>query len=740
MSFTGILHVSAYASNTIWSNSAVPATASVSDSSALELGVKFRSDVSGSITGIRFYKGSTNTGTHVGHLWTSTGALLATATFTNETASGWQQVMLSAPVAVTANTTYIASYYAPKGNYSLSRPYFTTGYDNPPLHVIADGTAGPNGVYFYPGSGFPISSYQQSNYWVDVAFSSSSTPSSGSSVAFTSVSPQSVPTAGGSVITMTGSNFKSGASVNFGGTNCAAVTFISGAQLNAMAPPHAAGIVNIAVTNPDGTNATLSGAFTYSAAPTVSSISPSSGPTTGGTPVTIFGTVFQNGAIVSFGAVLATSVNVISATQIQAVSPVSLAGTVNIAVLVSAAMGTGNLNSGFTFFPSNSAPTISSSSPPAGNTGTVVTITGTNFVSGAIVNFGSTRASSVTVLSATQISAIAPYATAGAKVNISVTNPNGLSAGFTNGFFYGQGLLTGMTPSHFTVPAGWTLVQAVGFEDGTPGQGASFNGAYIECGFAHSGGCAATHKVVKGDDTGEWDSQSFSGTKDVYISWWEYDEAGGSMGTDLGMAGVRWPTRNDSYWIDPNQPYPCTGNQYPSNVKTNQFMLIYGVGGYQTFGSASGCLATNAPNWGTWTQWEYRIKINDPTAWPNASNGEYQLYQNGVLVASMAPFAGRTNSGDPNPSSNMVGTADYTLYPHNAWVGGVSTYRIQYKDTAHTQCSTSLNGSDVVSEVLFGSFSNPHPCWNQAAPNGWAMNSIAGGLNRYWDDIIVIKK
>ena len=63
--------------------------------------------MNGYITGIRFYKGSGNTGTHVGHLWTSTGTLLATATFSNETASGWQQVNFATPVAITAGTTYV---------------------------------------------------------------------------------------------------------------------------------------------------------------------------------------------------------------------------------------------------------------------------------------------------------------------------------------------------------------------------------------------------------------------------------------------------------------------------------------------------------------------------------------------------------------------------------------------------------------------------------------------------------
>ena len=114
-----------------------------------ELGVKFTADTSGSITGIRFYKAAANTGTHIGSLWTATGTLLASATFTNETASGWQTVLFSTPVAITAGTTYVASYLAPNGHYSATqqRPR-QLAVDNPPLHAVANSTSA-NGVYAY---------------------------------------------------------------------------------------------------------------------------------------------------------------------------------------------------------------------------------------------------------------------------------------------------------------------------------------------------------------------------------------------------------------------------------------------------------------------------------------------------------------------------------------------------------------------------------------------------------------
>ena len=100
------------------------------------MGVKFRTDNDGVITGVRFYKATGNTGTHVGSLWTSNGTLLATATFNSESPSGWQEVGFSTPVTVTANTTYVVSYFAPHGHYSADTSYFKQGgYDNPPFTV-----------------------------------------------------------------------------------------------------------------------------------------------------------------------------------------------------------------------------------------------------------------------------------------------------------------------------------------------------------------------------------------------------------------------------------------------------------------------------------------------------------------------------------------------------------------------------------------------------------------------------
>src|SRR5262249_19069118 len=126
----------------------------------------------GTVVGVRFYKGKSSTGTHTGTLWTSTGTKLATVTFTNETATGWQQMNFAQPVAISANTVYVISYHTNVGNYAYSAKYFaTTGVDAGALPALSNAAGGGNGVYRYTtAGGFPASTFNSNNYWVDVVF------------------------------------------------------------------------------------------------------------------------------------------------------------------------------------------------------------------------------------------------------------------------------------------------------------------------------------------------------------------------------------------------------------------------------------------------------------------------------------------------------------------------------------------------------------------------------------------
>ena len=159
----------------IWPASSIPSTITEPDPNPVELGLKFQSAVTTTVTGVRFYKGPSNTGTHTGSLWSSTGSLLATVTFTNETASGWQQAVFPTPVAISANTTYVVSYHTAVGAYSADTGYFAAqGVTSGTLQALSTGAAGGNGVYAYGASAFPSQSYDASNYWVDVVTAGSS--------------------------------------------------------------------------------------------------------------------------------------------------------------------------------------------------------------------------------------------------------------------------------------------------------------------------------------------------------------------------------------------------------------------------------------------------------------------------------------------------------------------------------------------------------------------------------------
>jgi Domain of unknown function (DUF4082)/Bacterial Ig-like domain/Bacterial Ig domain len=148
-----------------------PATA---DSSAVTLGTKLVPAADGYITGVRFYKGAGNTGTHTGTLYSGSGSVLATGTFSNETGTGWQMLNFSAAVPVTAGTTYIAAYYAPNGHYAAAPWFFASnGFSSGKLSAPG-GQSTLNGVYA-GGDRFPDQSFHGTNYYVDAVYNGSDT-------------------------------------------------------------------------------------------------------------------------------------------------------------------------------------------------------------------------------------------------------------------------------------------------------------------------------------------------------------------------------------------------------------------------------------------------------------------------------------------------------------------------------------------------------------------------------------
>ena len=242
----------------LFSASATPSLTSLNDGQQLEVGVKFQSSVAGQITALKFYRSPSDTGADVLDLWTATGTKLASATFTNTTASGWQTVGLMTPVTISANTTYIASYHT-TGAYAATDNFFTNALTSGVLTAPSTTTAGGNGVYAYGGTNttglFPTNTYSAANYYADVVFTSSATNTAPTAVADTADATEKGGIANGSGGSLATGNVlnndtdpdagdtKTVTAVNFGG--------VAGTVGTALAGAHGSLVLN------------ASGAFTY---------------------------------------------------------------------------------------------------------------------------------------------------------------------------------------------------------------------------------------------------------------------------------------------------------------------------------------------------------------------------------------------------------------------------------------------------------------------------------------------
>lgn len=162
----------------LWDLSVVPGTPNWPDENSAELGVRFITSEDVQITGIRFYKGDLNTGTHFGTLWNAGGDLLATGEFTEETPDGWQDLIFDSPVAIAPGQTYVASYWVPDGHYAAENDYFSTQQVTMgPITALQAVDADGNGVYSYSETTtFPEFSFRNSNYWVTPLWTTNAPP------------------------------------------------------------------------------------------------------------------------------------------------------------------------------------------------------------------------------------------------------------------------------------------------------------------------------------------------------------------------------------------------------------------------------------------------------------------------------------------------------------------------------------------------------------------------------------
>ena len=538
-----------------------------------------------------------------------------------------------------------------------------------------------------------------------------------SSPVVTGVSPSAGPTAGGTSVTITGSNFLTGATVSIGGNVTSSPAVLSSTQIRVLTPAHLAGNADVVVQNPNGEASTLNNGFVYNVpSPTVASVSPNSGPTAGGTRVTITGTNFLAGALILFGSAPATSVVVNSATQIQATTPAHAAGLAQVMVEDPGNVSA-NLASGFTYTSSTSGPpTISGVSPSSGPAGTQVTITGTNLTTATTVSFGTANAASTAFVSATQLDATVPTIATGAY-NVTVTDPDPASATLTNGFTVtaaqAQSLLNGCivvesnnAPS-CSAPSGWTLAGAEGFGGGSTHMNSTLSGS-VTTTKAHTGSSAMGGLYQSdGGVIADWIHETVFGPyNDIYLSYWDYEDPNALIPQELfvgivsnGEQGTAPNTYQDTGWDWQNTP----GQSDSCASMANVFEPL-GSGGQGTFNYGNK-LCINA---GSWRQYEMWYHPNTVTGGVANKDGFIKLFVNGQLQSQVvnANLNGLRGSGTGNQTPTMQN-------PHSdafIEVGGVIT---AFCDPGATVRA------------------NPFSACPNAAPTPF---------HRYIDDIIIMKK
>ncbi|SDG53871.1 IPT/TIG domain-containing protein [Streptomyces griseoaurantiacus] len=236
------------------------------------------------------------------------------------------------------------------------------------------------------------------------------------------INPTQGPTAGGTVVTLTGTAMTGTTAVRFGSTNATSFTVNSATQITAVSPPRAAGAAAVTLIHPTGNSNSVTFTYVVAQVPQITGVTPASGPTAGGTTVILTGTGFTGATAVTFAGLPATSFLVNSATQITAVTPAGAAGAAMVTVT---APGGSSAPDAFFFYAA--PPALQSGSPAQGpaSGGTVVTLNGSNLLNAGAVLFAATNAASFTVVSATQITATAPPGTGSAP--ITVVTPGGTS-------------------------------------------------------------------------------------------------------------------------------------------------------------------------------------------------------------------------------------------------------------------------------------------------------------------------
>ena len=383
----------------------------------------------------------------------SSGSTAARVTFSYEILTATTTSVSVAPgtTAEGGKVTYSATVSSSGGTPGHGDVVFSTGSTTLCSAPVSNGSATCAATSAPVGSDTVTGSYSgDSNF---TASSGTATLTVGEPPSITAVSPTTGSTAGGTIVTISGSGFAPDATVAFGGTDATTMSVVNTREIEVLTPPGPVGSVPVTVSE---SGVTASGPlFTY-AGPSIASLTPSTGSTAEGTIVTIAGSGFAPDAAVSFGGVAAATVSVVSPTEIQTIAPAGTAGT----VLVTVSDGTVASNGSLFTYTAVPPPSITSLTPASGyaSGGTVVTIAGSGFASTATVEFGKIASPLVSVLSSDLLQAVAPAEPPG---SLGVVVTVGSTSSDLGIFTYLDPSITSITPAAGSI-AGGTIVTITG--------------------------------------------------------------------------------------------------------------------------------------------------------------------------------------------------------------------------------------------------------------------------------------
>ena len=529
-----------------------------------------------------------------------------------------------------------------------------------------------------------------------------------------SISPAHGSSAGGTTVTVTGTNFVTGAALLLGGTPATNLNYVSSTSIIATTSAHLAGVVDVTVTNPGNQSVTKTAAYTYDPPPTVTSVSPNNGGATELTSVTITGANFVSGTglAVKIGGQAATSVTFVNSTTITAVAGRSTGGTVDV-VVTNPDGQSGTLHNGFTY---NPLPTITGALLNAGplSGGNTVYIYGTGFMANATIKFGGVASPTVTWYGdPTQIQAVAPPNSSPVQVDIVLTNTDGQSATLAGGYKYNYApTITSIGPRRGTQAGG----------DSVTITGTNFiAGTHLPNPTITIGGVAATNVVFNSSTslTGTTGAHA-PGAVDVVVT--NYD---GQRATLTGGYTYLGPPPT-VIGITPSSGYTSGGNSVTvggTNFVSGATFALGGIPATNVTFLSSTSLSGLAPAQAAGTVF---VSVTNPDGQNGVASNGYTYVNPYPTISSISPTSGRASGGTAIAitGTGFLTNATVSLGGSAATVTSLTATQIQATTTSHTAGTVNVvvTNTDGKSATLTNGYTyNAQPTISFIAPSagGW---------------------